>query len=177
MQLRFSVKMALVAALAVFGTNAQAQVPHGLTAPKVGIATFTQLEQPLPFPYNEDRNALAAVAKARAQALHEHKRLLIDLGGNWCLDCRTLAGTMRLPEVAAFVRAHYVFVAVNIGRYDMNMDVPSHYGMKHLDGVPALLVIDPARDALLNKAHIFALADARSMSPQALADYLATWAK
>jgi thiol-disulfide isomerase/thioredoxin len=143
-------------------------------APKVSIATLAQLSTPLPSPYDPTANAKADVAAARAKARAAHKLLLIDLGGNWCGDCRVLAGIMRLPEVAAFVDAHYVVVAVDVGHMNRNLDIPAHYGAKHLDGVPSLLVVD-AHDRLLDAGHIAALADARHMTPQGLADWLARW--
>jgi len=153
---------------------AAASVP----APHVRAQTFDQLAQPLPLPYNEAADAKAAVAKARARAKAGHKLLLIDLGGNWCLDCRILAGTMELPEVAAFVRRHYEVVTVDVGRFDKNLDVPAHYGITNrLAGVPALLVVDPRTDKLLDAGRVSALEDARSMTPQALADWLAQWAR
>ncbi|MBA2932540.1 thioredoxin family protein [Sphingomonas sp. CGMCC 1.13654] len=146
-------------------------------APRISAATVNDLPQPLPFPYDEQADAQAAVAKARAQAKREHKRLLIDLGGNWCLDCRVLAGIMELPELQPFLDRHFVIVKVDIGRYDKNGDIAGHYGIAgRLDGVPALLAVDPVRDRLLNRDKLFALADARHMTPQGLADWLAQWA-
>jgi len=163
----------LLAVLAV-ALPVAARVP----APRVRAQSFEQLPQPLPLPYDEAANAKAAVTKARARAKAGGKLLLIDLGGNWCLDCRILAGTMDLPEVAAFVRRHYELVTVDIGRFDKNLDVPGHYGItQRLAGVPALLVVDPRTDKLLDPGRVSALEDARSMTPQALADWLAQWVR
>ena len=149
---------------------------NAATAPQMSIGSFAQLKTPLPFPYDEAANADAAVAKAKAQARAEHKLLIIDLGGNWCGDCRVLAGTMEQPDLKAFVDKHYVVVTVNVGRFDTNLQIPAHYGItKRLEGVPSLLVIDPKTDKLLDEGHTAALADARHMSPQALADWLAQW--
>ena len=146
-------------------------------APRVSVAGVNDLPQPLPFPYDEQADAQAAVAKARAQAKREHKRLLIDLGGNWCLDCRVLAGIMELPELRPFLNRHFVIVKVNIGRFDTNGAIAAHYGIaRRLDGVPAILAVDPVHDRLLNGDKLFALADARHMTPQGLADWLAQWA-
>ena len=164
-------KLALPAALAL-ALPAGAAVP----APHVHARTFNDLAQPLPLPYDEGADAQTAVARARARAKAAHKLLLIDLGGNWCLDCRLLAGTVDLPEVKAFVRRHYELVTVDIGRFDKNLDVPAHYGItQRLAGVPALLVVDPRTDKLLDAGRVSALEDARSMTPQALADWLAQW--
>jgi thiol:disulfide interchange protein len=140
----------------------------------VALASLAQLQTPLPLPYDPTADAKADVARAEAKAKASHKLLLIDLGGNWCGDCRVLAGVMRLPEVAAFVSAHYVFVPVDVGRMDRNLEIPGRWGARKLDGVPSLLVVD-SHGKLRNAGHIAALADARSMTPQALADWLARW--
>ncbi len=145
-------------------------------APRVGITSFAQLQTPLPYPYDEAADANAVVAAAKARARREHKLLLIELGGNWCADCRILTGTIELPEVKAFVDTHYEMVTVDVGHFDKNLQIPAHYGItKRLEGVPSLLIVDPRTDALVDRGHISALEDARSMTPQALADWLAKW--
>jgi thiol-disulfide isomerase/thioredoxin len=165
--------------LVSFALGAAALPAAAAPAPKVSIDSFAQLKTPLPYPYDEKAGVKATdavVAKARARALREHKLLLIDLGGNWCGDCRVLYGTMQLPEVKQFVRDHYVTVLVDVGRFDKNLQVPAAYGIhQRLEGVPALLVVDPKTNKLLDEGHIAALADARHMTPQALADWLAQW--
>jgi thiol-disulfide isomerase/thioredoxin len=163
----------LAAALAIALTAGMASAAP---APKMPIASFGQLKTPLPYPYDEHADANAAVAAARARALARHKLLLIDLGGNWCPDCRILAGTMEEPALRAFVDAHYDVVTVDVGRFDKNLQIPAHYGItKRLEGVPSVLVVDPATDRLIDASHISALSDARHMTPQALADWLAQW--
>jgi len=148
------------------------------TAPHIGIDSFAQLKTPLPYPYTAAANADADVARARARAKKAGKLLLIDLGGNWCADCRILTGVMERPDLKPFLEAHYVTVLVDVGRFDRNLQVPAHYGVTDpLEGVPALLVVDPRTDRLLNAGQVTALADARTMSPQGLADWLARWVK
>ena len=80
---------------------ATAAAPSALAAPpapRMSIATFAELKTPLPLPYDEAADANAAVDRARSEARRKGKRLIIDLGGNWCPDCRVLAGTMALPN-------------------------------------------------------------------------------
>jgi len=163
-----------LAALLIAGPAAAA-VP----APKVGIASFAQLATPLPYPYDEALSPAAtdaAVARARAEARKGGKLLLVDLGGNWCGDCRVLAGTLERPEVKAFVDRHFELVTVDVGRFDKNLQVPAAYGITYrLKGVPALLVVDPKTGELLDMDRESALQDARAMTPQALVDWLAQW--
>ncbi len=164
--------MAVTAVLCLAGVPATAAVP----APQVGIASFDQLAQPLPLPYDANADANRAVTEARQRAIAKHKLLLIDLGGNWCPDCRILAGTIETPRLKAFVDAHYEVVTVDIGRFDKNAQIAARYGIKgRLTGVPSVLVVEPRTNRLINEGHTAALADARHMTPQALADWLASW--
>ena len=165
----------LSALLATAAASAAIAAPGHAPAPRVAVKSFNQLPQPLPLPYDEHGNAAKAVAAAKARARAEHKLLLIDFGGNWCLDCRILAGTIELPRLKPFVDQHYVVVTVDIGRFDKNLDIPAHYGVKKLAGVPNVLIVDPRTDHVRDAGHTAALADARSMNPQALADWLAQW--
>lgn len=165
-------------ALAALAAALLAAPASAAPAPRVGIASFAQLKTPLPYPYDETADANRVVADAKAKALASRRLLMIDLGGNWCPDCRILAGTMDLPEVRAFVDAHYVAVTVDVGRFDRNLQIPARYGIKgRLEGVPALLIVDPKTDRLLDAGQVAALADARHMGPQALADWLAQWTR
>jgi thiol-disulfide isomerase/thioredoxin len=145
-------------------------------APKIGIDSFAELTPPLPYPYNEQAHANVDVARAKARAKKAGKLLLIELGGNWCGDCRILTATMERPDLKPFLDRHYVIVLVDVGRFDTNLQIPAHYGItERLEGVPALLVVDPKTDKLLDPGRVSALEDARHMTPQALADWLAQW--
>ena len=165
----FRARLGLVLALSAATPAMAAQ------APRLAENSFAQLAQPLPLPYDETADATAAIRAATARARTHHRLLLIDLGGNWCLDCRLLAGTIALPDLAPFVRAHYEVVTVDVGRYTKNMDLPAAYGAGPWQGVPMVLIVDPKTRRLINAGHTTALTDARSLSPQALADWLAQW--
>jgi thiol-disulfide isomerase/thioredoxin len=162
-------------ALALAAGSAKA---GAVRAPKVSISSYAQLRTPLPYPYDEAAKADQQVARAKARAKASGKMLLIDLGGNWCGDCRILAATLALPEMRTFMARHFEMVTVDVGRFDKNLQIPAHYGItRRLEGVPALLVVDPRTDRLVNKDTVASLADARHMSPQALANWIAQWAR
>lgn len=162
----------LVLAAALLAAPAFAAAPV-LKSP---IAAMEQLPVVLMQPYDEKANADAAVAAAFARAKKSHKRVLIDLGGNWCVDCIVLANFVELPQVKRFVAAHYEWVAVDVGRFNKNLQIPARFGLtKRLVGVPTILIVTPDGKQI-NQNDVFAVSDARSMTPQALADYLAKYA-
>ncbi len=167
--IRAAICLALAGALATLGAPALSA-----PAPKVAIASLAQLPTPLPLPYDESADATADVEAGLAKARETHRLLLIDLGGNWCPDCRLLAGLMRQPDLARFVQDHYVVVTVDVGRMNQNLQIPARWGVDRVMGVPSLLIVD-RHGRLLDQGHVAALSDARHMTPQALADWLAQW--
>lgn len=145
-------------------------------APHVSITSLSQLTVP-DAPFDTAADADAEVDAAIYRARESGKRVLIDLGGNWCADCRILSGLMALPEMETFLKAHYEIVDVDVGRFNRNLQIPARYGItSRLEGVPAILVVTP-EGRLVNRGRVSAIEDARHMTPQALADWLAQWAK
>jgi len=174
--IRLALAAVLAAApLALVGASPAMAAPP----PKVSIASYAQLKTPLPYPYDEKADATAAVDKAISRAKTTGKRVLIDMGGNWCGDCRILAATMELPEMKAFVAKNFEVVEVDVGHMDKNLQIPARYGVtERLEGVPAVFVVDPkSGKQLVAKADVAALADARHMQPQDLANWLAKYTK
>lgn len=148
------------------------------TAPKINLPSLAQLPVVEMKPYDEAADANAAVAAAFARARHSHKRVLIDFGGNWCGDCVVLSNVMQLPELKSFLAAHFEMVSVDVGHFNRNLQVPARFGVtKQLEGVPAILIVEPDGKTLVDAGHVSALQDARHMTPQGLADWLAKWAK
>ena len=153
--------------------------PRGAHAPKISIDKIAQLPVVERAPYDPNANADAAVDAAFARAKTSGKRVLIDLGGNWCGDCIVLANLMQLPELKVFMAAHFEFVSVDVGRFDRNLQIPSRFGVADRlksGGVPSIIVAEPD-GTFVNRDDISALEDARHMTPQAIADWLAQWAK
>ncbi|MGA7675120.1 MAG: thioredoxin family protein [Rhizomicrobium sp.] len=149
------------------------------TAPKIGIASLADLPVVERTPYDANADASAALDAAFARARKNGKRVLIDMGGNWCGDCIVLANLMQLPEMKPFLAAHFEIVKVDIGRYDKNLQIPARFGVTDRlksGGVPSVIIAEPD-GSFVNRNDISALEDARHMTPQAIADWLAQWAK
>jgi thiol-disulfide isomerase/thioredoxin len=146
-------------------------------APRLAVRTLAALPKPLPAPYDSRADAQRQVAAAAARAKASGKRLLIDFGANWCVDCRVLAGVLALPEMRPWVARHFELVQVDVGMFDRNLDIAARYGVQPLEAVPAVFVIDPRTGKLLNRQAILGLGDARLMQPQEMADWLAGWTR
>jgi thiol:disulfide interchange protein len=146
-------------------------------APRLKARTLTQLPLLLPAPYDASRDAGKDIDAALARAKKTGKLLLIDLGANWCVDCRVLAGVLELPEMRGWLARNFELVQVDIGTFDRNLDLPRRFGGGPLEAVPAILVIDPRTGRLRNREDILGLGDARLLQPQQMADWLARWTR
>jgi thiol-disulfide isomerase/thioredoxin len=131
--------------------------------------------KPVAAPYDTQADAHAAVDAAFAAARSSGRKVMIDFGGNWCPDCRALAGVLASPDVKPWLDQGFVTVMVDVGRFKKNLDIAAKYGVK-INAAPTVLIITPD-GKLLNGDKVFALADARYMSPQAVVDLLAGWEK
>lgn len=162
---------------AAAGVWVMASAAGAVPAPQIPLAAMSDLPVVERKPYNEAANATAAVDAAFARAKKNGKRVLIDLGGNWCGDCIVLANIMQLKEMKPFLAQHFEIVTVDVGRFDKNLQIPARFGITtRLQGVPSVIIAEP-NGTFVNEGKISALSDARHMTPQGVADWLAQWAK
>lgn len=164
----------LVFWLTIMFTASALATAMAASAPVVGIASSRNLPTPLPYPYDEKADAKAQIDAAFARARQSGKRVLIDFGGNWCPDCRILAGVMTLPSVAGFVSDHFEVVTVDIGRLDHNVDVAQAHGASKIWGVPWLVIAEPDGQVVSSSPDV---TDEKHTTPQAMVDWLAGQAK
>jgi thiol-disulfide isomerase/thioredoxin len=152
-------------------------IQSGKGGPRIALSSLSQLPVRITAPYDEKANANAAVDAAFARAKTSGKRVLIDLGGNWCPDCIVLANVMALPDVKPWLERNFEIVTVDVGRFDRNLQVPARFGItERLKGVPTVLIAR-SDGRLLNDGDPFTLANASTMTPQAIVDWFAKWVK
>ncbi|MFZ0306291.1 MAG: thioredoxin family protein [Terracidiphilus sp.] len=91
--------------------------------------------------YPDPSQASVDLAAALKTAAAEHKRILLDFGGNWCGDCQVLDIYFHDPSNLPILNANFVLVHVNIGHIDENLDIARRFGVPLDKGVPALAVL------------------------------------
>jgi thiol:disulfide interchange protein len=124
--------------------------------------------------YDADADAKADVAAAIKQARAEHKRVIIDFGGNWCGDCIVLDRNFHSPENQALIDKFYIIVHVDIGRFDKNVDVADKYEVPIKKGVPALAVVD-SHGKLVYAQKNGEFESMRRMDPASVGQFLEQW--
>jgi thiol:disulfide interchange protein len=92
-------------------------------------------------PFDPDRDAARDVAAAAARARADGKRVLVDVGGEWCSWCHLLDRFFAADNEARAVRdANYVVVKVNYSPENRNKPFLSQYPA--IAGYPHLFVLD-----------------------------------
>jgi thiol:disulfide interchange protein len=121
--------------------------------------------------YSETANPTADIAAALAQARREHKRVLLDFGGNWCGDCQVLDIYYHQSPNAQLLAKNFILVHVNIGHMDKNLDVARKYNVPINKGVPALAVIDANGKLLYSERE----KEFEHTTPEAITAFLNRW--
>ncbi|MFC6644991.1 thioredoxin family protein [Granulicella cerasi] len=177
-----SVRTRIVAASALFGTilAAAACSPLGTSVHAAQQLTPEQrkaMHQPVIHPqprhiYPDTTAAAGDLQAALKKAKAEHKRVIVDFGGDWCGDCQVLDVYFNQAPNDALLAKYFVKVNVNIGHEDANLDIAKRFGMA-LKGVPALAVLDARGKVLYAQGNEFS--DMRYMEAQSVTDFLNKW--
>ena len=133
-----------------------------------------QMARPIPHNhiYPSVESARSDIQAALAKARHEHKRVILDFGGDWCPDCQVLNIYFHESPNKELVEKYFVLVDVNIGHMDQNLDVAHKYGVP-VKGVPALSVLDPSGKVVYAQTKEFS--DMRNLDSRALTEFLNKW--
>jgi thioredoxin 1 len=124
--------------------------------------------------YDESADAHAEVRAAIAQAEREHKRVILDFGGNWCGDCQVLDIYFHQQPNADLLAQNFVLVDIDIGRMDKNVDIAQRYNVPLQKGVPALAVLDTNGRLLYSQTN-GEFEKMRHMDPSSVTDFLEHW--
>ena len=100
------------------------------------------LSTPLPLPYDEKIIDSSELDKFINQSINNDKQPVVIFGGNWCPDCRILAGTLAMPTIKKFLQQYYRIIHIDIGRYDRNMELMNHLNIEPKKGVPRVVILD-----------------------------------
>ena len=139
-------------------------------------SALAQLRMGLDTPlYDDNANAKQEIQEALSKAQHEHKRVLLVFGANWCYDCHVLDYRFHQPNIQPIVDQSYVVVHVDIGRGEKNVDLAKQYKIPLDRGVPAIAVVDKSGALLFSQQH-GEFAPSRRLPEQNFVTFLKLWA-
>jgi thiol:disulfide interchange protein len=124
--------------------------------------------------YSETANPRVDIAAAITRARTEHKRIILDFGGDWCGDCQVLDIYFHQSPNAGLIAKHFVLVHVDIGQMDHNVATAQKYKVPIKKGVPALAVLD-SNGRLLFSQENKEFENMRNMSVKSVTEFLNRW--
>lgn len=124
--------------------------------------------------FDPKREAVRDIDDAITEAKQSGRRILLDVGGEWCVWCRRLDSLfVRRTDLADFMHKHFVVVKVNYSPENKNESVLSRY--PKVAGYPHLFVL--ANDGkLLHSQDTGALEAGKGHDPEKVLAFLRAWA-
>jgi thioredoxin 1 len=124
--------------------------------------------------YPAPEQAAADLTAALKVAVAQHRRVILDFGGDWCTDCRVLDSYFRDSSNRPILEANFVLVHINVGRIDQNLDIAARYQVPLSKGVPALAILN-SRGKLLYSQRTGEFESMRHMESSAVTQFLTQW--
>ena len=127
----------------------------------------------LPARFDPTRDAAADVAHAQALAKVQGKRVIVDVGGEWCTWCHIMDRFIDAnADLRTRIDAHFVWVKVNFSPQNRNDELLSRW--PQITGYPHLFVLD-ANGKLLHSQDTSELEAGKSYDKRRFLDFVDRW--
>jgi thioredoxin-related protein len=124
--------------------------------------------------YDPKRDAAADIQDAIKEAQRTKKRILLEVGGEWCSWCHTLDKFFETnPDLLALREKNFVTVKINFSEENENKEVLSRY--ETIPGHPHIFVLDSDGKFLYSQG-TSALESGKSYDLERLKAFLQKWA-
>jgi thiol:disulfide interchange protein len=125
--------------------------------------------------YNESANGAKQISDALIIAKKEHKRVLLDIGANWCIWCRRLHTLFETNNtIATELKSGFVVVMIDMNE-EHNKNIDARYGHPRRLGIPVILILD-ADGKRLTTQNSGPLEEGDHHSPEKVMAFLKEWA-
>ncbi len=127
-------------------------------------------------PYDSNLDVTKEYTKLISIAKSENKNLLIEFGANWCFDCHALSDILSREPVKSFLKKNYLLLAVDVGKFDRNLDFSNRFGDPIQNGIPAIVIVSPDGTALVSTNN-GEFSNARGLKDTTILEFLKKWRK
>jgi thioredoxin-related protein len=125
--------------------------------------------------YDPKRDAAADIQGAIKEAQRTHKRILLEVGGQWCSWCHTLDKFFEThSELTEFRDKNFVTVKINFSEENENKEVLARYGS--IPSYPYIFVLESDGKLLLAK-DTSDLESGKSYDLEKLTAFLKQWVR
>jgi len=125
--------------------------------------------------YNPAADAKAEIANAVKQAAAQHKNVLLQIGGNWCIWCIRFNNLVTTdPDLNKYLRDNFVVLHVNYSKENTNKEVLASLGYPQRFGFPVFVVLDGNGNRLHTQNSEY-LEDGKGHSKEKVMEFLKGW--
>ena len=123
--------------------------------------------------YDPSRDAVSDIDAAIAEARKAGKRIILDVGGDWCPWCRALDTLFQEhPDLLNLRDQNFITVPVYYDSGNKNQKALSPYSK--VLGIPHFFVLD-SDGTLLHSQHVVDLQTGGNYSPEKIKNFLTKW--
>ena len=125
--------------------------------------------------YDESRDPAKDLEAAISDATKANKRILLEVGGDWCVYCNIMDETFQShPQLRKVRDTHYVTVKVNYSQGNPNENFLSHY--PRIVDYPHFFVLD-SKGTLLYSQPTHPFEHGKKYNAGKIDDFLKKWAQ
>lgn len=111
--------------------------------PKSTPAPAAQAQEPLPKVYDETIDANEQIDRAIDLARSTNRKVICQVGGNWCPWCLRFANFItKDEEIHDLIEKNYVYIHVNTSKQNKNFDALKRLGNPGRFGYPVFVILD-----------------------------------
>ena len=123
--------------------------------------------------FDPSRDAAKDIKDAIKEATKTHKRIVLDVGGEWCIWCHRLDTLfIKNPGLYKYMSEHFVYLKVNMSKENRNKEVLSKF--PPIPGYPHWFVLD-SDGKLLKSESSGEFEEGKGHSPKKVIAFLKEW--
>lgn len=166
--MRFALSFFVTLLILVPTLSAQEKPAPSESKPSPGTEFFDRKYDPTANPFRQ-------LDTAKEQAANEGKRILVDVGGEWCIWCHRLDDLFRAnKDLADLVNKYYVVMKVNVSIDNKNEIFMAQF--PKVAGYPHLFILG-GDGKLVHSQDSGQLEEGKGHSKEKVAEFLKKWVK
>ena len=141
----------------------------------MSILTFSLMAQSVESisKFDPSRNPFDDLKVAVENAKHTNKKIILDVGGEWCIWCHRIDAFMHnTEEVKSLIDENFILVKVNFSKENKNENFLSEY--PPIEGYPHFFVLD-AEGNLLHSQNTGELEKDKDYDKEKFITFLSKW--
>ncbi len=125
--------------------------------------------------YNPKADAEKDIAAAVKNAKTEHKFVLMQAGGNWCIWCKRFSlAVANDAKLDSIVNADFIFYHLNFSSENKNEKLFAKYGYPQRFGFPVFIILDDNGNRIHTQNSEY-LEEGKGYSKEKVAEFFEAW--